>query len=120
MDKKNTKLMLRDRRKKRVRKKIFGNGEKPRLCVYKSNRYIYVQLIDDEKGTTLLFCSSLKYREKGENCKSVKIAGKLGEEVGKQAIKRGIKQLVFDRNGYPYHGRIKALAEAIRKQGIKF
>jgi len=120
MNKKNTKLMLRNKRKKRVRKKISGNGEKPRLCVYKSNRYIYAQLIDDEKGATLLFCSSLKYREKGKNCKSVEIAEKLGEEMGKQMIKKGIKQLVFDRSGYPYHGRIKALADAVRKQGIKF
>ena len=120
MNKKNTKLMLRNRRKKRVRKKIFGNGEKPRLCVHKSNRYIYAQLIDDEKGVTLLFCSSLKYREDGKNSKSVKIAEKLGEEIGKRAVNRRIKQLVFDRSGYPYHGRIKALVNAIRKQGIKF
>ena len=120
MSKKNTKLMLRNRRKKRVRKKIFGNGEKPRLCVYKSNRYIYAQLIDDEKGVTLLFCSSLKYREDGKNSKNVKIAEKLGEEIGKRAVNIRIKQLVFDRSGYPYHGRIKALVNAIRKQGIKF
>ena len=120
MDKKNTKLILRNKRKRRIRKKVFGSEKRPRLCVYKSNRYIYAQLIDDEKGATLLFCSSLKYGEKGGNCKSVKIAKKLGKEMGRLAIEKGIKQLIFDRSGYPYHGRIEALADAVREQGIKF
>jgi len=115
------KVLKRERRKKRIRKRISGTGERPRVCVYKSNRYIYVQAVDDEKGEIITSLSSIKYRQEGKvNYKSVKIAKRLGEEFGKLLIKKGIKEIVFDRSGYPYHGRVKALAEGIRTQGVKF
>jgi len=120
MEETKAKYLARKRRKMCVRKKIFGTEDKPRLSVYKSNRYLYAQLIDDEKSRTLAFISSLKYREGTINAKSVEIAQKLGEDLGKQVKEKGIKQIVFDRNGYPYHGRIKALAEGVRGQGVKF
>lgn len=114
------KYLARKKRKIHIRKKIFGTEDKPRLSVYKSNRYLYAQLIDDEKSRTLASISSLKYREGRGNVKRVEIAKKLGEDLGRQAKEKGIKQIVFDRNGYPYHGRIKALAEGVREQGVKF
>lgn len=117
------KIKARERRKKGIRKKIHGTSERPRLCVYKSNRYIYAQIIDDTRGITLLSLSSLIYKKDkkdNNNYKSVEIARKLGEDLGKLAIQKGIKKIVFDRSGYPYHGRIKALADGVRKQGIEF
>ncbi len=113
--------LARQRRRKRVRKKIRGLKDKPRLSVYKSNRYIYSQLINDVEHTTLVSVSSLKdIRGNGYCAKNLQIARKVGEELGKQAKIKGIKEVVFDRRGYPYHGRIKALAEGMRSQGIKF
>lgn len=116
------KIQARKRRKRRVRKRVVGIPNKPRLCIYKSNRYIYAQLIDDMRGVTLTSVSSVKYnRGKGvKNRKSIDVAREVGEELGRVAMRKGIKMLVFDRSGYPYHGRIKALAEGIRAQGIKF
>ena len=110
----------REKRKKRVRKKIFGTKDRPRLSVHKSNRYLYFQLINDEEGKTLFFLSSaMAPYKKGYCAKSLEIAKKLGKDLAKQIKEKGIKQLVFDRGPYPYHGRIKALAETIREQGIK-
>lgn len=116
------KILTRQKRKRRIRKKVFGVPDKPRLCVYKSNRYIYAQLIDDLRGVTIASASSLKYnKEKSTaSCKRVDIAKKVGEELGKAAANKDIKRLVFDRSGYPYHGKVKALAEGVREQGIKF
>ncbi|MFQ5835348.1 MAG: 50S ribosomal protein L18 [bacterium] len=115
------KYLARQRRRKRVRKKIRGLKDKLRLSVYKSNRYIYAQLINDEEHRTLACVSSLKDIPGSRYCaKNLQIARKLGEELGKRAKIKGIKEIVFDRSGYPYHGRIKALAEAMRSQGIKF
>jgi len=114
------KRLARERRKRRVRKKIFGTKDKPRISVYKSNRYLYAQLIDDSTGRTLAFVSSLKYAERKGSVKSMEVAKRLGEELGKLAKEKGITKAVFDRNGYPYHGRVKALADGIRRQGIKF
>ena len=117
----NKKILARKRRKKRIRKKVWGTQDKPRLCVYKSNRYIYAQLIDDTRGVTLACASSLEYKKEGKvNYKSVEIAKKVGEKLGKIAIEKGIKKVVFDRSGYPYHGRIKALADSVREQGVEF
>lgn len=116
------KIRARGRRRKRVRKKVFGTPYKPRLCVYKSNRYIYAQLIDDIQGITVASASSL--RQDGEkekmNYKSVEDAEKVGENLGKIAAQKGIKKLVFDRSGYPYCGKIKVIADKVREQGIKF
>ena len=114
------KYRQREKRRKRVRKKIFGTGNRPRLSIYKSNRYLYLQLIDDEEGRTLLFLSSLGAPYKKGNCaKSLGVARKMGKDLAEQAKKKKIEQMVLDRGHCHYHGRIKYLAEAIRKQGIK-
>lgn len=114
------KYRQKERRKKRVRKKIFGTKDRPRLSIHKSNRYLYLQLIDDEEGKTLLFLSSLGNDYKKGNCaKNLKVARKIGKDLAEQAKKKKIEQLVLDRGPYRYHGRIRDLAEAIRKQGIK-
>ena len=106
-------------RHERVRNKIVGTSEVPRLCVYRSNTNIYAQIIDDEKGITLVSASSL---DKNLNLKNANIeaATKVGESVAKKAVKAGIKKVVFDRGGYLYHGRVKALAEACRENGLEF
>lgn len=114
-----TKRLARERRKKRVRKKIFGTKDRPRISVYKSNRYIYAQLIDDTTGRTLAFVSSLKYAKRGSYAKGVEIAQQLGKDLGKLAKEKRITQAVFDRSGYPYHGRVKALVKGVRGQGVK-
>lgn len=106
------------KRKKRVRKEVFGIPEKPRMSVFRSNKHIYVQLIDDREGITLLGVSSLNF--KGTRGANVNAAGEVGEKVAKLALKKGISEVVFDRNGYLYHGRIRALADAARKNGLKF
>lgn len=115
------KSSTRDRRRKRVRKKVFGTRDRPRLSIHKSNRYIYAQLIDDIEGRTLVFVSSTKSpKSKGFCLKNLKVAEDLGKRLAGELKKRGIKQLIFDRNGYPYHGRIKIIAEVLRSQGIIF
>ncbi len=110
---------LREKRHKRVRKKISGTQERPRLSVYKSNRYIYAQLIDDMKGHTLVSASSIEdaMRSGNVNCE---ISKKVGMLIGKRAVERGIKVVVFDRGGYRYHGNIKSLAEGAREGGLEF
>ena len=106
-------------RHERVRSKVFGTSECPRLCVFRSNTNIYAQIIDDEKGFTLVSASSL---DKDLNLKSLNIeaASKVGASLAKKAKKAGIKKIVFDRGGYKYHGRVKALAEALRENGLEF
>lgn len=110
---------MRKIRHERVRSKVFGTSEVPRLCVYRSNTNIYAQIIDDEKGITLVSASSL---DKELNLKNVNVeaAVKVGECLAKKATKAGIKKVVFDRGGYLYHGRVKALAEACRENGLEF
>lgn len=109
------------KRHKRIRKKIAGTKEKPRLSVYRSLKNIYAQLIDDENHTTILTISTqqkeLKEKVKANN---INAAALLGELVAKGAKDKGIESVVFDRGGYLYHGRIKAVAEAARKGGLKF
>ncbi len=110
------------RRHKRIRKKVFGLSERPRLSVYKSLNHIYAQIIDDYKGNTLVSASSLDKdltSHKGHRG-NVSMAKKVGELVAKRATNKGIKKVVFDRSGYLYHGRIKALAEAAREAGLEF
>jgi len=97
------------RRKLRVRSKIFGTGKRPRLSVFRSNKSLYAQIVDDEKGITLVAA------------KGVKTTGeKIGEELAKKAIAKKIKKVVFDRNGFRFHGRVKSLAEGARKGGLEF
>ena len=114
---------LRERRHHRIRRKVKGTLERPRLAVYRSLNHIYCQVIDDEKGATLLSVSSnagpLKpvLGEKGGN----KVAAEaVGQALAEAALKKGIKQVVFDRGGYRYHGRVQALADAARKGGLSF
>lgn len=101
----------------RVRGKIHGTSERPRLTVFRSNKQIYAQVIDDLTGTTLAAASSLKISEKAPK---KEIAAKVGELIAKSAQEAGITTVVFDRNGYLYHGRIKELADAARNGGLKF
>lgn len=109
-------------RHKRIRKKVFGTSERPRLCVYKSLKYIYAQIIDDEKGHTLVAASSLEPEIKSRlsSTKSVEAAEYVGRVIAERAKEKGITKVVFDRGGYPYHGRVKALAEAARQAGLEF
>jgi large subunit ribosomal protein L18 len=112
----------RKRRHIRVRKKIFGTPERPRLNVFRSNKHIYAQIIDDTTGRTLVAASSIDKELKGKlksggNIEASKVVGRL---IAKRAIDRGIKKVVFDRGGYLYHGRVKALADAAREGGLEF
>jgi large subunit ribosomal protein L18 len=116
------KTKARSRIRKRIRKKISGTPERPRAYVFKSNRHIYVQLIDDENGKVLFAAST---REKGfgtktKNTKNMDAAKTVGEMVAKKAKDSKIKTVIFDRGIYPYHGRMKTLAEAMRKGGLNF
>ena len=97
------------RRHKRVRAKIKGTDKIPRFCIFKSNKYIYAQLIDDETGKTLASAKS-----------DLKKADKVGKDIAEKATKLNIEKIVFDRGGYKYHGRVKALADEARKGGLKF
>lgn len=102
--------------KYRIRKSIFGTAERPRMSVFRSNKQIYVQVINDQNGTTLASASSLGM----ETMPKIQQAEKVGELVAKKAIEVGVSSVVFDRNGYLYHGRVKQLAEGARKGGLKF
>ena len=103
--------------KKQIRKKISGTAEKPRMSVYKSNTAIYVQLIDDEVGKTLVAASSRDLTDKKSI--NLEIATQVGKKIAEKALESGIKTVVFDRNGYLYHGRVKALADSAREGGLK-
>ncbi len=109
------------RRKLRIKYKIRGTAERPRLCVYKSLKHIYAQIIDDENERTLVSASTLdidlRDKVKGCNIASAKV---VGEAIAKKALEKGIKKVVFDRNGYIYHGKVKALADSAREAGLKF
>ena len=122
MFKKADKKALRAKRHLRVRKKISGTPERPRLSVYRSEKNIYAQIIDDTNRVTLVAASSLEADVKGAvNHTGNKEAAKLvGQLVAKKAVEKGITEVVFDRGGYLYHGRIKELAEAAREAGLKF
>ncbi len=104
--------------KYRVRKKIKGTPEKPRLSVFRSNKQIYVQIIDDIEGKTLLSASSLAKELELEKANKTETAKKVGRFVAKKAKEAGIKNVVFDRNGYLYHGRVKSLADGAREEGL--
>ncbi len=112
---------IRERRKRRTRAKIFGTSDKPRLSVFRSNRYTYAQLIDDSVGKTMVGASTKeleKSKAKGQKSK-VLLSEQLGELIAKKAVEKGIKKAVFDRGKYKYHGRIKAVAESARKGGLQ-
>lgn len=117
MIKKESKNLARKKRHLRIRKNISGTQETPRLNVFRSNNNISAQIIDDVNGVTLVSCSTIDMKIKTNN---VEAATKVGEELAKRAKDKKIKTVVFDRGGYLYHGRVKALAEAARKAGLKF
>jgi large subunit ribosomal protein L18 len=108
-----------DQRKRRVRAKILGSAARPRLSVFRSNTHIYGQIINDEEGKTLIAFSDIKIKKEAKMTKT-QIAGTVGEEIAKKALAKKIKTVVFDRNGFMYHGRVKALAEGARKGGLEF
>lgn len=113
------------RRKKRhlvIRKRIHGTADRPRLCVYKSEKHIYVQIIDDDKGRTLVAASTLdkEIRDTLKKTWNKEAAREVGKLAGKRALEKGIKKVVFDRGGYRYHGRIKELADGAREAGLEF
>jgi large subunit ribosomal protein L18 len=116
-----TKEEARKRRKLRFRKKVSGTPERPRLVVFRSNLHIYAQIIDDHKGVTLVSSSTLSLSKDGSSVKANKeAAAKVGQDIAAKAKEKDIEAIVFDRNGYLYHGRIKALAEGAREGGLKF
>lgn len=104
----------------RVRKNLIGTPEKPRLCVFRSNKNISAQIIDDENGNTLVSASTLEKELKGENGGKKDAAKKVGELIAKRALDKGIENVAFDRGGFLYHGRVKELAEGAREAGLKF
>lgn len=111
---------IRLRRKNRSRAKIFGTAEKPRLSVFRSNRYTYAQLIDDKIGKTLVSASTQEFMtNKQEPTTKQNSAGKLGELIAKKAVEKGVVKAVFNRGNYKYHGRVKAVAEGARKEGLQ-
>lgn len=119
MFKKADKKASRVRRHLRVRKKVFGTPERPRLSVYRSEKNIYAQIIDDVNAVTLVAASSLDkdFSAKGGNKEGAKL---VGEVVAKKALDKGVTEVVFDRGGYIYHGRVQQLAESAREAGLKF
>ncbi len=121
-DKVELKKRSKDRIRKRIRKKIKGTSLRPRVYVFKSNRYLYTQAIDDEQGKVIVSASTLEkeFRNQQENYKNTEASKVLGEILAKRLQKKKISKIVFDRGAYPYHGRVKALAEAMRKGGLSF
>ncbi len=110
------------RRKLRIRKKVFGTPDRPRLSVYRSLKHIYAQIIDDTRGRTLVAASTLdkEFKEKGVKSSTVEGARVVGQILARRALEKGIRKVVFDRNGFKYHGRVKALAEGARESGLEF
>lgn len=111
---------VRLKRHARVRTKLSGTAEKPRLNVYRSNKHIYAQIIDDVKGVTLAQASSQDKDIANTSASKVDLATTVGQAIAKKTNDKGIKEIVFDRGGYLYHGRVKALADAARENGLEF
>jgi len=116
------KQQARLKRKKRIRKKLVGTEIRPRLCVFRSAKHIYAQLIDDAAGQTLAAASTLEkaVKESSELDNKMKAATLVGKLIAERAIGKGVKQIVFDRNGFLYHGRVKAVSDGARESGLKF
>ncbi|MBI4725995.1 50S ribosomal protein L18 [candidate division TA06 bacterium] len=115
-DKAKEKRDARLRRHVRIRRKVQGTSERPRLCVFRSNKFIYAQVIDDTQHAVLAASGKMEGLEKGKLAQSKQV----GKKIAQLALAKGIKQVVFDRGGYIYHGRIKALAESAREAGLQF
>jgi len=118
---KNASRVARQKRHARVRAKIVGTSSRPRLCVFRSLNHIYAQIIDDSQGHTLVAASTLnsEIKDKADGKAKTAKSGLAGTLIAERALNEGISQVVFDRGGYKYHGRVKALAEAARKKGLK-
>ena len=114
--------LARLKRKSRIRKKVHGTQERPRLCVFRSDKHIYAQIVDDAQGVTLAAASTLsaEYKETEKLEGKVGAAKRIGELIARKAQAQGISRVVFDRNGYIYHGRVQALADAARQAGLDF
>ncbi|MBX9685568.1 MAG: 50S ribosomal protein L18 [Candidatus Obscuribacterales bacterium] len=110
----------RRKRHMRIRQRIQGTAERPRLCVYRSNKHIYAQIIDDVSGNTLVSASTLDEESKAEKTWDCDAAKAVGELIAKRAKDKGIEAVVFDRGGYIYHGRVAAIADAAREAGLEF
>lgn len=118
----NQRRLARIKRQVRVRRKILGSGARPRLCIFRSSKHIYAQIIEDVSGRTLVAASTTT-KGVAENIKytgNIEAAKAVGQAIAKKALEQNIKQVVFDRNGFLYHGRIKALADAAREAGLSF
>ena len=122
MAKGNARAVAREKRKRRIQKKIRGTAERPRLTVFCSGLHIYAQIIDDEKGCTLAAASTLTdgVRDEGKALGNITGATKVGKAIAALALSRDVSSVVFDRNGYLYHGKVKALANAAREGGLQF
>ena len=122
MKKTKTPHAARIRRHRRVRRSLSGTPDRPRMAVFRSLTHIYVQVVDDSSGHTLVAASDLgaDVRSQRDGKKKSQIAEKVGDAIARKAVEKGIKTVVFDRGGYKYHGRVKALAEAARKGGLSF
>ncbi len=122
MAKVNVRMAARQRRQARVRKKVLGTGERPRLCVYRSAAHIYAQVIDDEKGATLAAVSTLSpgLKDSIKGLKKAEAAKLVGKAIAEAAKGAGCEKVVFDRNGFLYHGRVRALSEGAREGGLDF
>lgn len=116
------KIIARTRRKQSIRKRIRGTEDRPRLCVFRSAKHIYSQIINDGSGKTIVAASTLtpEVQSQLKGTGNIEAAKKVGEAIAGRAVASGIKRVVFDRNGFLYHGRIKALAEAARENGLEF
>jgi len=112
--------LKRDKIKARIRSRVSGTAERPRMSVFRSNKEIYVQLVDDLSGKTLLAASSKEKGLAGEAGPKVDVSRKVGKLIAERAKEAGLTKVVFDRNGYLYHGRVKALAEGAREEGLQF
>jgi len=117
---KSKKDFRRFRIKKRIRKIVSGTPDRPRMTVFRSCKAIYVQLIDDQAGKTLVAASSLEKELNGQKGTKTEIAKVVGKRIAEKALQSGVDKVVFDRNGYLYHGRVKSLADAAREGGLKF
>ena len=115
-----SKRQLRERRHRRVRGRVSGTGTRPRLCVFRSNRGIFAQLIDDDSGLTVASSDWVTLRKEGLTGSKMEQAALVGKKLAESARAAGVEEIVFDRGGYLYHGRVKALAEAAREGGLRF
>ncbi len=118
----NPRIQARLKRKKRIKKKISGTPQRPRLCVFRSSKHIYAQVIDDLSGRTLAAASSIEpaFRKQADFENKIAAAAFVGQLVGKRLLDQGVQQVVFDRNGFLYHGRVKALSNGAREAGLIF